>query len=83
MKQAVGSSFEGGPIEVSFPKDYKGPFSYTVFRDVVERYYQDSFGSSGRAIRFGPGSHLVLRNNFVQSVSIVDIEVEGGGSQGW
>jgi hypothetical protein len=84
VKQAVGSSFEGGPIEVSLPKGYKGPISYTTFRDEVERYYRDSFGSSGRAFRFGPGSHVVFRNNLVQMVKVVEFEADDRSEpSGW
>jgi len=84
VKQGVGSSFEGGPIEVSFPSGYKGPINYSAFRDEVELYYRDAFGASGSAIRFGPGSSGLMLNNFVGMVKVVDIKIaEDGVPPGW
>lgn len=77
IKQAVDSSYEGADIEVGFPRGYKGPLSYNVFREHVERYYRDSFGASGRAVHFGPDTTgLRMRDNLVRMTKVVDIEVD-------
>lgn len=77
VKQTVGTNYETAPLEVSFPQGYKGPLSYSVFRQQVESYYRDAFGSSGRVVHFGPGAGSIrMRNNIVQATKVVDIEVD-------
>jgi hypothetical protein len=72
IKQAVGSDYEKGPIEVGFPEGYKGPFNYECFRDGAEAYYQRCVGSSATGIRIGAGAHHIrMRNNtFTQRMTI-------------
>jgi hypothetical protein len=70
IKQTVGSDFENGPIEVSRPHGYKGPFNYEAFRAVVEKYYRSFVGAQGRGIRISGGGNIRMRNNtFIQEMS--------------
>lgn len=73
VKQTVGTDYETAPLEVSFPRGYKGPLDYGVFRQHVESYYREAFGSSGRAINV-PSARM--RNNTSTSTKVVDIEVD-------
>jgi len=82
IKQAVGSSYETGPIEVGQPEEYRGPFNYDAFRDAAEKYYRSLVGSSGRGISIQGGTNIRMRNNtFVQNM-IAEFEVKEG-SAGW
>ena len=82
IKQAVGSSYEMGPIEVGHPEGYSGPFNYECFRDAAEKYYRSLVGSTGRGINIQGGANIRMRNNtFIQEMS-VDCEVDEG-SAGW
>jgi len=82
IKQAVGSSYETGPIEVSPPKGYKGSFNYEAFRDATEKYYRSLVGSSGRGISIQGGTNIRMRNNtFIQEKAVV-FEVEESAA-GW
>lgn len=84
VKQTVGSSFEGGPIEVSFPKGFNGRLNYDQFRRHVEAYYRSAVGSAGRGIRVGGGSSVIMRNNIFAFPMVVDIEVdENREPSGW
>jgi hypothetical protein len=77
VKQTVGTSYETAPLEVSFPRHYKGPLDYGVFRSHVETYYREGFGSRGQGFRLGPGEkNIRMRNNSYVSTKVVDIEVD-------
>jgi hypothetical protein len=82
IKQAVGASYETGPIEVGSPEGYKGPFNYEAFRDAAEKYYRRLVGSSATGIRIQGGSNIRMRNNtFIQEMA-VECEV-GEGTPAW
>lgn len=79
VKQAVGASYETGPIEVGPPRGvrYRGPFNHGAFRDAVETYYRGLVGAKGRGIRISGATNVRMRNNrFVQPMT-VDFEVSG------
>ena len=79
IKQAVGSSYETGPIEVGSPRGakYRGPFSHQAFSDGVEKYYRSLVGSKGKGIRISGATNIRMRNNrFVQPMTI-EFEVSG------
>lgn len=78
IKQAVGSSFESAPLEVSSPANYKGPFNFDAFRDVVERYYRGLVGGQGSGIRISGGSQIRMRNNRFEPPAIAEFEVQAG-----
>ncbi len=64
IKQAVGSSFETGPIEVGPPRGgYRGPFNHQEFRNAVEKYYRSLIGSQGRGIRIEGATNVRMRGN--------------------
>lgn len=82
IKQAVGSGYEMGPIEVGQPEGYSGPFNYECFRDAAEKYYRSLVGSTGRGINIQGGANIRMRNNtFIQKMSVECEVVEG--SAGW
>jgi len=80
IKQPVGSSFESSPLEVSSPANYKGPFNYDAFRNIVEHYYRSLVGAGGSGIRIEGGSNIRMRNNtFVRSVAAeFEVQLAGG-----
>ncbi len=82
IKQAVGSSYETGPIEVGLPKGYKGSFNYEAFRDAAEKYYRSLVGSAAKGINIQGGTNIRMRNNtFIQKMT-VECEVNES-SAGW
>ncbi len=82
IKQTVGSNFVDAPLEVSF-KDYKGPSNYIALQAEVEKYYRESFGEQGHAIKFGGGSQIRMDHNTVIRQKIVEIEVSSQGGEAW
>lgn len=80
IKQMVGSSFESAPLEVSSPANYKGPFNYDAFRNIVEDYYRSLVGASGSSIHIVGASSVRMRNNtFVRPLSTeFEVQVAGG-----
>ena len=83
IKQAVGSSFETGPIEVGSPQGYDGPINYEEFRNSVEQYYRELVGSQGSGIRISGGSNIRMRNNTFIRQKSVEIEVGTREQSGW
>ena len=76
VKQAVGSDFETGPIEIGNPFGYKGPFNYKEFREKIENYYRSLVGSKGRGIHIQGGRNIRMRNNIFMISSIFEFEVD-------
>ena len=77
LKQAVGSSFETGPLEVSKPRG-RGPWNHQEFSRQVESYYRSCVGAQGRGFRIGPGaSNIRLQNCVVSTVKTFEFEVNG------
>ncbi|MDH4195213.1 MAG: hypothetical protein OEW33_12425 [Nitrospirota bacterium] len=67
IKQTVGSSVEDAPLEVSKPMNYKGPFNYEAFHQIVEEYYRSLAGQSGTDMHIEGGTNLRMRHKtFVQ-----------------
>jgi hypothetical protein len=84
IKQTVGSNYETGPIEVSFPDEYKGPFDYEVFRDEVEKYFRSLIGKQGKLVRMNAlTKNAHLHNITINSESTFDIPVEPSDKGGW
>ena len=84
VKQSAGARFETAPLEVSFPRGFKGRLNYGQFRQLVEDYYRRAVGSSGMGIRVGGGASVVMRNNIFAFPMVVDIEVdENTEPSGW
>lgn len=79
LKQAVGSSYETGPIEVSSPRGakYHGPFNHQAFSDGVEQYYRGLVGSKGKAIRISGATNIRMRNNRYAVPMTIEFEVSG------
>jgi hypothetical protein len=80
IKQAVGSSYETGPMEVDSPKGtkYRGPFDHQAFSEAVEKYYRDLVGSKASASRRGRGSQNIRMPNRRFGVEqVVEFEVSG------
>ena len=63
VKQAVGESYETGPLEVARPQAYKGPLDYAAFGKEVEAYYRRCVGSGTSGIRVGPGARSIRMLN--------------------
>lgn len=76
VKQIIGSHFETAPIEVSAPHGYSGPFDHDIFRQEVEIYFRDAFGSTGSAIRIGEGAkNFRMENNIYIKTKVIEFEV--------
>jgi hypothetical protein len=74
VKQAVGSSYETGPIEVSSPRGgYRGRFHYGSFQKATERYYRSAIGTGGFTINIG-GGRVWMRNNRVVCPMVAEFE---------
>lgn len=82
IKQTVGSSYETGPIEVSKPHGYSGPFSHQEFQRAAEIYYRSLVGSSGSGIRIQGGANIRMRNNTFFKQAVFEFEV-GKESTAW
>ena len=82
IKQAVGSSYETGLIEVGMPEGHRGPFNYEVFRDVAERYYRSLVGSGAGSINIQGGTNIRMEHNIFDIEMSVECDVEET-SGGW
>ena len=80
IKQLVGSDFETGPIEVSWPKDYDGPMNYDAFRNAVEAYYRSLVGSQGSSIHIEGSKNIRMYNNTHAKETVVELDVKQGSS---
>jgi hypothetical protein len=88
LKQAVGTDFDTGPIEVGRPvevgthKPYRGPFDQARFAEAATKYFRELLGSDGWAIKLRPGSTNIRMqgNRFVRKKVV---EFEAMGRQGW
>ena len=80
IKQPVCSWFESSPLEVSSSANYKGPFNYEAFRNIVENYYRSLAGAGSFGIHIEGGSNIRMRNNrLAQSVAAeFEVQVAGG-----
>lgn len=76
IKQTVGSSFETGPLEISMPVDYEGPFNYDAFCIIVEEYYRSLVGAKGSGIHIEGGSHIRMQNNTYDIPSTAEFDVD-------
>lgn len=77
IKQIVGSNFEDSPLEVFYPKGYKGPFDYDIFREEVEKYYRECVGSKASGIRIAGNSKVRMRNNQFISPYVFEFDAKG------
>jgi hypothetical protein len=79
IKQAVGSSYETGPIEVGSPRGarYRGPFNHQAFSQGVEKYFRSLVGSGGKAIRVSGATNIRMRNNRLVRPMTIEFEVSG------
>jgi hypothetical protein len=76
VKQRVGSSYESGPLEVSAPAGYEGPFNYCAFRDAAEKYYRSLVGSQAKGVHIEGGSNIRMRNNTFSKEMQEEFDVE-------
>ena len=76
LKQAVGTSYETGPVEVSDPVGYAGPFNYSAFRDAAEKYYRTLVGSQAKGIHLEGGSNIRMRNKTFSMELQVEFDIE-------
>ena len=84
IKQTVGDDYENAPLEVSMPQSLAGSVNYAEFRKLVEQYYRESFGSTGSAFRFGPGTKVRMMHNVVSRRSVAEIELlDSQRKNGW
>ncbi len=80
VKQPVGSSFESGPLEVSSPIGYRGPYNHEALRDLVEQYYRGFVSANGMGINIqGEANIRMQHNTFVQhQVAEIDVNSADG-----
>lgn len=84
IKQTVGDEYEHAPLEVSMPQSLAGSVSFVDFRKHVEQYYRESFGSTGSAFRFGPGTKVRMMDNIISRRSVAEIEfLDSQRKAGW
>ena len=79
LKQTVGADYEKGPIEVSEPYGYYGPFNHEAFHACAEKYYRSLVGSQARGIRIGGGaSNIRMYGNVFNIEMVYEFEISGG-----
>lgn len=61
VRQTPGAGLEE-PLEITVPETYAGPMNYEALRIGVENYYRQALGQQGRAVNFGPGTSITIRN---------------------
>ena len=84
IKQTVGADYERDPLEVTLPQYLADSVSFTEFRKLVEQYYREALGSTGSAVRFGPGAKVRMMHNIINRRPVADIEFfDGRGPAGW
>jgi hypothetical protein len=83
IKQTVGADFESGPLEVSPPHGYNGPFNFEAFRREVEDCYRSQVGSRGSGIHIEGGSNIRMKNNIFTFRRVVQFKVKTGSQEGW
>ena len=83
VKQVVGGKFEETPLEVSPPKDYKGPLDFSVFSGEVEKYYRELIGATGRGIHIEGGGNIRMYNNTFVQPKVVDIDINDSDARSW
>lgn len=79
IKQTVGSSFENAPLEVSKPMNYKGPFNYEAFHQIVEQYYRSLVGQSGAGMHNEGGTNLRMRHKTFVQPNVAEFPVTSTG----
>jgi hypothetical protein len=82
IKQAIGSDFEKGSIEISRPKGYDGPFNYGCFRTAAEEYYRSLVGSNARVINIQGGAPVKIKNSIIIQEMSFECDMDEG-SAGW
>lgn len=88
LKQAVGTDFDTGPIEVGRPvevethKPYGGPFDQARFAEAASKYFRELLGSEGWALELRPGNRneRMQGNRFIRK-KVVEFDVSA--RQGW
>ena len=75
IKQSVGSDFETSPLEVSKPKNYKGPFNYEAFQIIAENYYRSLVGGHGSGIHVSGDGNIRMRDNTFIKEIITEFQV--------
>jgi hypothetical protein len=88
LKQAVGTDFDTGSIEVGWPVDvethkpYRGPFDQTRFAEAATKYFRELLGSDGWAIKLRPDRTNVRMqgNRFIRKKVV---EFDAIARQGW
>jgi len=88
LKQAVGTDFDTGSIEVGWPVDvethkpYRGPFDQTRFAEAATKYFRELLGSDGWAIKLWPDRTNVRMqgNRFIRKKVV---EFDAIARQGW
>lgn len=76
IKQTVGDDFEKGQLEVSPPQGIKQTIDYSIFRDLVEKYYRSLVGKQGRSIRIEGGNNIRMFNNLHTFEMQADISID-------
>ena len=68
VKLVVGGRYESDPLEVGAPVGYprSSPFNQEKFAEAVTAYVRKCVGVNAQAIRIGPGSSVVMRNNVIR-----------------
>lgn len=81
IKQAVGSNYETGSLEVGRIVGVREPVNYEGFRAAAEQYYRKLVGENAMGIRIeGGAANIRMRNNeFAVSMSV---EIDGGSEKG-
>ena len=83
VKQKVGEDHEHVPLDISLPQSLSGSISYENLRDLVERYYRESFTPAPSSSGFGQGARNRMMHNVVNRRSVEEIDfLEGPKKNG-
>jgi len=77
IKQAVGGTFESSNFEVSYPTNYDGPFNYSDFQTLVEKYVRSIIGSRGSGINLSDSAkNIRMYNNTFNAPYTTEFEIK-------
>jgi hypothetical protein len=82
VRQAVGTSFEDAPLEVSRPAGYEGPLDLPAFRAEVEAYYRPRVRRSGYGLAVAAATPIRLFDHIVEERATTEFEIPARSHEG-
>ena len=77
LKQIVGSAYSSDNIEVSPPREYRGPYDHTAFSNELVGYFCKLVNLSGAMLSRGRATNVRMRDNTFSIPSRFQFKAEG------